>query len=577
MIRPIRAALATALLCTTLATAAATPDAPRTPAPRHALVPQADEKPGKAVIASAHRLATEAGHEVLAMGGNAFDAAVAVGAALAVVEPSSSGIGGGAFWLLHRASDGHEVMIDARETAPAAIKAEMYLDADGQLDRDKSVNGALAAGIPGEPAGFVHLAQRYGKLPLSKSLAPAIRLAREGFPFGPRLKQLIGNRVEVLNRWPSSASIFLVDGKMPADDAIIRQPDLAATLQALAREGRDGFYRGAVAEKLVKGVRDAGGVWTLEDLASYEIVEREPLRTGYRDFHIVTAPPPSGGGVGLVTMLNVLEAYDLAAADATQRVHLVVEAMRRAFRDRSFILGDPDFVQMPVALLTDKAYAAGLRASIRLDQATPSASLPGIEAPLVGTDTTHFSVIDRDGNLVAATLTVNLPFGSGLVPPGTGVLLNNEMDDFALKAGVPNAYGLIGGDANAVLPRKRMLSSMTPTFVFGKDRIGVLGTPGGSRIGTMVLLAVLEFVEGRTPAEFVAKRRFHHQYLPDAISAEKGAIAASDAERLRHMGHVVNEGEREWGNMNTVVWDRRSNTLSGSSDPRGLVGSAVVR
>ena len=332
-----------------------------------------------------------------------------------------------------------------------------------------------------------------------------------------------------------------------------------------------------MARKLVKGVRDAGGVWTLEDLASYEVAEREPLRTSYRGWHLVTAPPPSGGGVGLVTMLNILEAYDFASFDGAQRVHVVVEAMRRAFRDRSFILGDPDFVQMPIALLTDKAYAAGLRAAIRLDQATPSASLPGVEAPLVGTDTTHFSVIDRDGNIVAATLTINLPFGSGLVPEGTGVLLNNEMDDFALKAGAPNAYGLIGADANAVVPGKRMLSSMTPTIVFGKDRIGVIGTPGGSRIGTMVLLAVLEFVEGRPPNEFVAKRRFHHQYLPDVISAEAGAIPPADAERLRHMGHVVNDAEREWGNMNAVVWDRRTNTLSGGSDPRGLVGRATVR
>ncbi|HVF35475.1 MAG TPA: gamma-glutamyltransferase, partial [Candidatus Saccharimonadia bacterium] len=352
MTRMIRGALAPALLfaCTLVFAS---------PVETEALVPKAAEKPGAAAISSAHHLATDAGHEVLAMGGNAFDAAVAVSAALAVVEPSSSGIGGGAFWLLHRASDGRDVMIDARETAPAAIEAAMYLDDAGQLDRDKSVNGALAAGIPGQPAGLVHLAKRYGRLPLSKSLAPAIRLAKQGFPFGPRLKQLIGNRVEVLKRWPASARIFLADGKIPANDALIRQPDLARTLEAIAKRGHDGFYRGEVARKLVDGVVRAGGVWSLEDLASYKVVEREPLRTSYRGHHVVTAPPPSGGGIGMITMLNVLEGYDLAAADGTQRVHLVVEAMRRAFRDRSFILGDPDFVKMPIALLADKAYAAG--------------------------------------------------------------------------------------------------------------------------------------------------------------------------------------------------------------------------
>ena len=299
MTRMIRGALAIALLCSCTHLPAET-------ASTQALVPKAAEKPGAAVISSAHHLATDAGHEVLAMGGNAFDAAVAVSAALAVVEPSSSGIGGGAFWLLHRAADGHDIMIDARETAPAAIKAAMYLDEAGQLDRDKSVNGALAAGIPGQPAGLVHLASRYGRLPLAKSLAPAIRLARNGFPFGPRLKQLIGSRVDVLKRWPASAGIFLVDGKIPTDDALIRQPDLARTIESLATHGHDGFYRGEVARKLVDGVVRAGGVWSLEDLAQYKVVEREPLRTDYRDHHIVTAPPPSGGGIGMITMLNVL-------------------------------------------------------------------------------------------------------------------------------------------------------------------------------------------------------------------------------------------------------------------------------
>ena len=533
--------------------------------------------PPAAAIASAHYLATEAGHEILAAGGNAFDAAVAISAALAVVEPSSSGLGGSGFWLLHRASDGMQVMIDARETAPAATRPEQFLDGNGELDRELSVAGPLSAAIPGHPAGMAHLAGKYGKLPFARSLAPAIRLAKEGFPMRARLKALMGARLELLKRSPEAARIFLVEGAMPADGALIRQPELAVTLETLAAEGAPAYYTGAVARKLVDGVRAAGGTWTLEDLASYRIKEREPIRFDYRGYRIVTAPPPSSGGVALATILNVLSGYDLGKLDAAPRLHLIVESMRRAYRDRSYILGDPDFVEMPIATLTSPQYAAGLRASIRLDRATPSASLPGQEAPTEGNDTSHFSVIDQDGNMVAGTLTINLPFGSGFVPPGTGVLLNDEMDDFALKAGVPNAYGLIGTDANAVKPGKRMLSSMTPTFAIGKDRVAVLGTPGGSRIPTMVLLGVLEFVEGRTPEEFVAKGRIHHQYLPDVISAEAGALKPADSAALQALGHTVSDGESTWGNMNAVVWDKAGGRMLGGSDPRGIVGKAVVR
>jgi gamma-glutamyltranspeptidase/glutathione hydrolase len=538
---------------------------------------EAPKAPGKAAIASAHHLATDAGFEVLAQGGNAFDAAIAVTAALAVVESSSSGIGGGGFWLLHRASDGRQVMIDGRETAPAAVDAKAYLDAEGKLDRDKSVNGALAGGIPGEPAALVHLAKHYGRLPLKRSRGPAIRLARDGFPLEERLRGMLAMRQEVMLRYPSSRAVFFPKGELLPLGSIIRQPDLARTLEALADEGFDGFYKGRVAKRLVEGVRANGGNWTLDDLANYRIVEREPLRFDHRGVRIVTAAPPSSGGVLLATILNIVEGYDYAKLGRVDRLHVLTEAMRRAYRDRSFILGDPDFVQMPIRLLTSKDYAAGLRGSIRMDKATPSSSLPEGRVIDGGTDTTHFSIIDADGNLAAVTASVNLPMGSGFIIPGTGVLLNNEMDDFALAANQANAYGLIGTDANAPKPGKRMLSTMSPTFAFAPDRIAVIGTPGGSRIATMVLIGLLEFVEGKSAAEIVATPRFHHQYLPDAISAEAGAIAKEDAAALRERGHVVSDGERPWGNMNLVIWDRTSNTLSAGSDPRGVVGKADVR
>jgi gamma-glutamyltranspeptidase/glutathione hydrolase len=544
-----------------------------------AAAPLATAAPGQAAIASQHRLATEAGFEVLAAGGNAFDAAVAVSAALAVVEPASSGIGGGGFWLLHRAEDGFQVMVDGRETSPAEVRAEMFLDADGKLDRDKSLNGPLAAGIPGQPAALAHLAERYGRLPLAASLAPAIRLAREGFEVDEKYRRLMGFRRDVLRRYPAAAAIFLVDGEIPEEGHRIVQEDLAGVLERLAEQGQAGFYRGALAERLVAGVREAGGLWSLEDLAGYRVREREPIRVDYRGYTLVTAPPPSSGGVALATMLNILDRYPWERLERDGRIHLMVEAMRRAYRDRSVYLGDPDFVKVPVAMLTSRDYAAGLAAGIRLDRATPSDLLPGIEVLAMGEDTSHFSLMDAEGNLVAGTLSVNLPYGSGFVVAGTGFLLNNEMDDFAIVAGVPNAYGLVGEDANAIRPGKRMLSSMTPTFVLGQDRIAVLGSPGGSRIITMVLQGALDFIAGNDPESWVSRRRIHHQYLPDVISAEPGALDDVEVQALRARGHTVNVGEREWGNMQAVMWDRRGGRVLAASDPRwgDASGGAEVR
>ena len=539
----------------------------------------AADKPGHAAIASAHTLATSAGFEVLAAGGNAFDAAVAVASTLAVVEPQSSGIGGGGFFLIRHAADGKETMIDARETAPAAVNPKDYLKDDGEPDRDHALNGPLAAGIPGEPAALVLLAQKYGRLPLAKSLAPAIRIAREGFKPDSRFLGELANVSERIARYPAAAALYLVDGRAPQVGWTFRTPDLAHVLEKLASEGNAGFYHGEVARQLVDAVREAGGRWTSEDLANYAAKERNPIAFDYRSWHIVTAAPPSSGGIALAEMLNMLSGYDLAKLDHVHRAHLVIEAMRRAFRDRAEYLGDPDFVKMPVAELTSPLYAAGLRASIHPEKATPSDMLPGYMPPAPESPhTSHFSIIDSEGNLVSATQTVNTTFGSKFVAPGTGFVLNNEMDDFALVPGKPNAYGLLGADANAPKPGSRPLSSMTPTFVVGKDRVGVIGTPGGSAIITMVLEGILAFVDGDLPAQITAHPRYHHQYMPDVVSAENGAFSEDEQHALEQMGHKlkVAPGPWQYGYMNVVSWNRATGEMHAASDPRRPSGSGEV-
>ncbi|ABA57282.1 gamma-glutamyltransferase 1, Threonine peptidase, MEROPS family T03 [Nitrosococcus oceani ATCC 19707] len=536
----------------------------------------AREGPPAAAIASAHPLATQAGHEVLAAGGNAFDAAVAVSAALAVVEPYSSGLGGGGFWLLHLAKEGTDVMLDGRERAPLAATARMYLDETGALIQGASIDGPLAAAIPGQPAALAHLAEHYGRLSLAKTLAPAMGYAREGFEVDKPYRRRAAFRLPVLKRWPAAGQVFLADGKVPVLGARIKQPALAATLEALAQRGAAGFYQGPVAEALVAGVRAAGGIWSREDLAQYQVVERAPVRGQYRGFKIISASPPSSGGIALLTMLNILAEEDLSTLPAATRTHLIIEAMRRAYRDRAQYLGDPDFVDVPVQRLTHPYYGAGLRAGIRLDRATSSADLPGIQSQDSGPHTTHFSVIDREGNRVAATLSINYPFGSGFMPPGTGVLLNDEMDDFAAAPGVPNVYGLIGSQANAIAPGKRPLSSMTPTFVENEQGVLVLGTPGGSRIITMVLLGVLEHVAGADLTHLVSQPRFHHQYFPDEVEYEPQAFAGELVKDLQALGHSLSPRERPWGNMQAVFWDRARKRVKAASDPRG-VGEAVVR
>ena len=524
--------------------------------------------PAEAGIASANTYATDAGMEVLAKGGNAFDAAIAVSATLGLVEPESSGLGGGGFMLLRVAGENRDVFIDARERAPLAATRDMFLDAEGKANRDLSVNGALAAGIPGLPAGLDHLAKKYGRLPLSQSLAPAIRLAREGWRFGPKNSAFLGYRRDVIARSPAASKLFLREGKVPEEGTLMRNEDYARTLERLAAQGADGFYRGDFARRLVRGVRDAGGIWTERDLAQYAVVEREPLRIRHRGFDIITAPPPSSGGVALATMLKVLEGYDYPRLGKTERSHLFIEAMRRAYRDRALYLGDPDFVKAPVDMLVSDAYAAGLRASIHPARATPSDLLPGVDAQPLRPDTSHFSVIDTQGNLVAVTQTVNLPYGNALVVPGTGFLLNNEMDDFSVKPGVPNAFGLVGDDANAIAPGKRPLSSMTPSFLVGPERTAVIGTPGGSRIITMVLLGLVELMQGEGAQATAAAPRFHHQYLPDVVLAEADAFTPEEIAALEAMGHDVQTAERTWGNMQVVLWNHQNGEVEAGTDPR---------
>jgi gamma-glutamyltranspeptidase/glutathione hydrolase len=539
------------------------------PAPRHA--------PQGAAISSAHALATEAGQEVIAKGGNAFDAAVAVSAALSVVEPHSSGLGGGGFFLLHDARSGRDVFVDARETAPASATPALYLDAKGELDKDKAENGPTSAGIPGLPAGLVHVARKYGRVPLTVSLAPAIRLAREGFPVNVRMMANWEDRSAVMQRYAGTRAVFLADGDAPELGETFRQPDLARTLSRIAHEGNAGFYRGEVAQKLLADVRKYGGAWSQADLDAYRVKERAPIRIRYRDYEIVTAPPPSSGGVVLAEILQVLEGWELSKLPEAQRAHLMVEAMRRAYRDRGLYLGDPDFVKMPIARLTSDDYAAGLRASINPDRATPSASRPAGSAPVDGINTTHFSVIDADGNLAAVTQTVNLGYGSGMIAEGTGVLLNDEMDDFALRPGTPNAFGVIGFDANAVAPGRRPLSSMSPSFMIGKDHVAVLGAKGGSRIITITLEGMLGLERGMDPEQIAAMPRFHHQYLPDRIVSEPGALSPEAIAKLRAMGHEVQVDDKPWTfYLHAVDWNLRDGAMRGGADPRNPPGAATI-
>ncbi|WP_236234188.1 gamma-glutamyltransferase [Pseudomonas tohonis] len=528
--------------------------------------------PDQAAVASAQPSATVAGLETLAMGGNAFDAAVAISAALAVAEPHGSGLGGGGFFLLRKAGDKQPtyLFLDARERAPLAARPDLYLR-DGKVQPQLSINGPLAAAIPGLPAALVDLAQHHGRLPLADSLAPAIRLARDGISVDRVYIERAGFRIAAMRDDPETARIFLDDkGEVPDEFSLLRQPDLARTLERIARYGKAGFYAGETAARLVKGVRDAGGIWTQQDLDSYRVVERQPLRYALADGReLISAPPPSAGGVALAQSLAMLQQLPWREGDKLQRTHYVVEALRRAYRDRG-LLGDPDFIANPVSQLLAPDYLKGLAAGIDPQRATPSASLPPAPAWREGDHTTHFAVIDKDGNAVAATLSVNLPFGAAFVAPGTGVLLNDEMDDFAADTQGANAYGLAGSQANAVAAGKRPLSSMSPTFIESAKEFTAFGTPGGSRIPSMVLLSILEYLDGQPVARWPAVPRYHHQYLPDVIEHEPSTFSDAEIAALQARGYSLKRVERGYGNQQVLFWDKDGGRIEAASDPRGV-------
>lgn len=541
-----------------------------------ALATQAAIAPDKAAIATAHPAATVAGQETLAQGGNAFDAAVAISAALAVVEPYGSGLGGGGFFLLREAGEQPTYrFLDARERAPLAAHAELY-QVDGAVQKPLSLNGPLAAAIPGLPAALVELAERFGRLPLRDSLAPAIRLARNGVSIDRVYRERAGWRLDAMRDDPETARIFLDKGEIPEEFALLRQPELAQTLEHLAAAGHQGFYAGPVASRLVQGVRAAGGIWTLEDLAQYRIVERAPLRVALAEQReLISAPPPSAGGLALAQSLLMLQQLPWQQADAVQRTHLVVETLRRVYRDRG-LLGDPDFVANPLERLLAPAYLQRLSTSISPLQATPSSSLPASGSWQEGDHTTHFSVLDSQGNAVAATLSINLPFGAAFTVPGTGVLLNDEMDDFAADVQGANAYGLSGSQANSIAAGKRPLSSMSPSFIESSTDFASFGTPGGSRIPSMVLLSVLQYLDGAPIERWPSVGRYHHQFLPDLIEHEPDTFNAEQIAGLQALGHQLKSTGRAYGNQQVLFWEKTGNKVQAASDPRGIGSSAVM-
>jgi gamma-glutamyltranspeptidase/glutathione hydrolase len=549
-----------------------------------------------AVVVSIHELGSRAGLDILRAGGNAVDAAVATGFALAVVHPQAGNLGGGGFMLI-RLADGRTHFVDYREMAPAAAAANMYLDAQGNVIENASLIGYKAAGVPGSVAGMVYAEKAYGKLTLGRVMAPAIKLAQDGYPLA--WQDTRDFQDEELAKFPESRHIFQRNGNYYKQGEVFRQPELARTLERIARDPAD-FYHGAMAHELAASMQKGGGLITAEDLAHYEVKEREPIRGTYRGYEIISAPPPSSGGIALIEILNILEGYDLGKAGdrSAASVHLTVEAFRRAFYDRAEFLGDPDFSKIPVAQLIDKKYGAAWRESIDPAQASVSKDLkrPAIfseleqyasqhSQPLAVREpahTTHYSVVDSDGNAVAVTTTLNDSFGSRVTAEGLGFLLNDEMDDFAAKTGVPNLYGLIQGPANAIGPGKRPLSAMTPTIVLKDGKLFlVLGSPGGPRIITTVaniLMGVVDY--GMNIQEAVNAPRFHNQWLPDVVNVERWF--SPDAVRLlEQMGHKVESGETAggdtapyWSDGECIAIDLKTGERLGASDVRNN-GKAV--
>jgi gamma-glutamyltranspeptidase/glutathione hydrolase len=530
------------------------------------------------MVVTQEKVAARIGADVLKRGGNAVDAAVATGFAMAVTYPRAGNIGGGGFMVIHSAQRGEDVAIDYRETAPAATTPTIFLGADGKPDIAKSRDSALGIGVPGTPAGLALALQKYGsgKFTLAELLRPAIELARNGFVLADDSADTLPEWYKRLARWPSSAKIFSrPDGTSLREGDTLVQTDLAATLSAIAEQGPSGFYQGPVAEKLVKAIADAGGIMTPDDLKSYQPVIRAPVRGTYRGYDIVSMPQPSSGGVVLLETLNILEGFPMSdmKQGSVPSLHLLIEAMKRAYADRARYLGDPAFVSAPVATLISKDYAAKQRAGIDLDHATPWTDALSATPPREGSNTTHFAVVDHFGNAVSNTYTLNFSYGVGLVADGTGVLLNNELDDFTAAPGASNAYGLVGFEANLPGPGKRPLSSMSPTIVLKDGKpVLVTGSPGGSRIISTVLQVIVNVLDYHMDvASAVAAPRLHHQWLPDEVRIEHGfpddVIAA-----LKAKGHTVIEPMGQTSANSIAV---TANGLLGAPDPRSRGAEAA--
>lgn len=529
------------------------------------------------MVASQETLASRTGIEILKQGGNAVDAAVAVAFSLAVTLPRAGNIGGGGFMLVHLAKENKTIAIDYREMAPSKAKKDIFLDENGDAVTKLSREHGLAVGVPGTVMGMSLALEKYGTMTMAQVTAPAIKMAQEGISVTPDLAVSLAGLKRRMSQWPSTAAIFYkADGSDYQVDEILKQPELAHSLQLIAEKGTKGFYEGETAEKLVKAVQDAGGIMTLADLQHYKAVEREPVRGQYRGYEVVSMPPPSSGGVHIIEMLNVLQQFpiDQFGHNTAQTIHVMAETMKHAYADRSEYLGDPDFYKVPVKQLTNKDYAQKIASQIALNKTTPSTEIkPGNLAPYESDQTTHFSVVDKWGNAVSNTYTLNFSYGSGLVAKGTGILLNNEMDDFSAKPGTPNGYGLVGGDANAVEGNKRPLSSMSPTIVMkdGKPFL-VTGSPGGSRIITTTLQIIMNVIDhGLNIAEASNAARVHHQWLPDELRVET-SLNRDTISLLEAKGHKV-KVQSAMGSTQSIMVTEQG--IFGATDPRHSGSEAV--
>lgn len=528
------------------------------------------------MVATEQELASRIGLDILKAGGNAVDAAVGIGFALAVALPNAGNLGGGGFMMVHDAKTGKSVALDFREVAPLKATRNMYLDDKGNVINGKSLYTHYAVGVPGTVAGMEHALKKWGTLPLDKVIAPSIALAEKGFPVSETLAKILRQEQKNMGKWPATTEIFWKDGAPLKRGDLLVQKDLAQSMRLIAQQGAKAFYEGAIAQKIAAEMAPHAGAVTLQDLREYKVAEREPVRGTYRGHEVVTMPPPSSGGTHLVQILNMLEQWPLAqwGQNSAQTLHHMAESSKLAYADRSEYLGDPDFVKIPLKGLTSKRYAESLAKTIDPNRARPAKEIkPGQPQPYESDQTTHYSVVDKAGNAVAVTYTLNTNFGSGIVAKGTGILLNNEMDDFSAKPGVANAYGLVGGDANAVAAKKRPLSSMTPTLVLkdGKPTL-VTGSPGGARIITTVLQTVVNTIDfGNNPAEAAAAPRVHHQWTPDELRVEKG-LSPDTLALLKQRGHNI-AAKPSMGRTQTI--QIRNGMLFGYSDPRNPDGQTL--